>query len=70
MSPARGFPVFLPRQRGTHEKDASAQKCFHNNLSAAAVASHTLLLPAESVLYEVQCLKVICYLREALVLAR
>ena len=45
--------VYSPNQRGTHEKYVSTQKCFHNNLSAAAVTSHTLLLPAESALHEV-----------------
>ena len=52
-SPARGSPVYSPNQRGTHEKDVSMQKCFHDNLSAVAVTSHTLFLPAESVLHEV-----------------
>ena len=52
-SPARGSLVYSPNQRGTHEKNVSTQNCFHNTLSAAAVTSHTLLLPAESVLHEV-----------------
>ncbi len=52
-SPARGSLVYSPSQRGTHEKYVSTQKCFHNNLSAAAVTSHTLLGPAESALHEV-----------------
>ena len=52
-SPARGSPVYSPNQRGTHEKYASTQKCFHDKLPAAAVTSHTLLLPAESALHEV-----------------
>ena len=43
----------LTEPAGTHEKDVSTQKCFHNNLSAAAGTSHTLLLPAESALHEV-----------------
>ena len=39
-------PSYSPSQRKTHEKYASTQRCFHNDLSAAAVTSHTLLLPA------------------------
>ena len=41
------------RAGGTHEKCVSMQKCFHNDWSAAAFTSHTLLLPAESALHEV-----------------
>ena len=53
-SSVRGSSAYYsPSQRGTHEKDVSTQKCFHNNLSAAAGTSHTLLLPAESALHEV-----------------
>ena len=53
-SSVRGSSAYYsPSQRGAHEKYVSTQKCFHNNLSAAAVTSHTLLLPAESALHEV-----------------
>ena len=52
-SPARGSPVYSPNQWATQKKYVSTQKCFNNTLSAAAVTSHTLLLPAESVLHEV-----------------
>ena len=52
-SPVCGSSAYSPSRRGTHEKCVSMQKCFHNNWSAAAVTSHTLLLLAESVLHEV-----------------
>ena len=52
-SPVCGSSAYSPSRRGTHEKYVSMQKCFHNNLSAAAFTSHTLLLPAESALHEV-----------------
>ena len=52
-SPVCGSSAYSPSRRGTHEKCVSMQKCFHNNLSAAAFTSHTLLLPAESALHEV-----------------
>ena len=48
-----GCPIYSTSQRRTHEKYASTHRCFHNNSSAAAVTSHTLLWPAESVLHEV-----------------
>ena len=53
-SSVRGSSAYYsPSQRGTHEKYVSTQKCLHNNLSVAAVTSHTLLWPAESALHEV-----------------
>ena len=52
-SPVCGSSAYSPSRRGTHEKCVSMQKCFHNDWSAAAFTSHTLLLPAESALHEV-----------------
>ena len=50
---ARGSPVYSPNHWGAHKKYVSTQKYFYYILSAAAVTSHTLLLPAESALHEV-----------------
>ena len=52
-SPVCGSSAYSPSRRRTHEKCVSMQKCFHNNWSAAAFTSHTLLLPVESALHEV-----------------
>ena len=52
-SPVCGSSAYSPSRRGIHEKCVSMQKCFHNDWSAAAFTSHTLLLPAESALHEV-----------------
>ena len=45
--------LLLTEPAGDPRKNVSTQKCLHNNLSAAADTSHTLLLSAESVLHEV-----------------
>ena len=49
MGPPSGYVA----TGGTHEKYVSTQKCSHNKSPAAAVTSHKLLLPAESVSHEV-----------------
>ena len=48
-----GSSAYSPSRRGTHEKCVYANVFPKYKLSAAAVTSHTLLLPAESALHEV-----------------
>ena len=48
-----GPPPTIHRASGGPTENMCLRKCFHHNWSAVAVTSHTLLLPAESVLHEV-----------------